>query len=523
MIYQFEDFCLDIDRRELRRGSDLVAIEPQVFDLLQYLIQNRERIVSKDDLIAAVWDGRIISDSTLSSRITAVRHAVGDSGEGQRLLRTVPRKGFRFIGTTQQTAEGHDEGREVLTPRLDGAALSLPNKPSIAVLPFANLSGDPDQDYFVDGIVEDITTALSQFRQLFVIARGSSFAYKGRAVDVKDVGRELGVRYVLEGSVRKATNRVRIAAQLIDASTGAHLWADRFDGALQEVFDLQDQLTSSVVGAIVPKLEQAEIERAKRKPTESLDAYDYFLRGMASFHRMNREAIDQALESFRKAIELDAEFASAYGMAAYCYVWRKTNGWVVNRAQEIAETARLAQLAADFGKDDAVALGTAGFALAHVVGDLDGGAAMINKACALNPNLANLWLFSGWVKTYLSEPETAIEHLARAMRLSPFDPQAFAAHLVTGFGHFIAGRYDEASMWAERALREQPNFAGAARVTAASHAFAGRLEQAKKAMDRLRQIDPALRVSNLQDVTPLRRPEDLARYAEGLRKAGLPE
>jgi tetratricopeptide (TPR) repeat protein len=237
---------------------------------------------------------------------------------------------------------------------------------------------------------------------------------------------------------------------------------------------------------------------------------------------MTREAIDDALRLFRRAIELDTEFASAYGMAAYCYVWRKTNGWVIDRLQEIAETTRLAQKAAEFGRDDAVALGTGGFALAHVVGDLEDGAAMIDQARALNPNLAILWLFSGWVKTYLSEPEIAIEYLTHAMRLSPFDPQAFATHLVIGFGHFIAARYDEASLWAERALREQPNFAGAARVAAASHAFAGRLEQAQKAMARLRQIDPTLRVSNLKNVTPLRRPEDLARYGEGLRIAGLP-
>jgi len=531
-IYTFENYCLDPKRRELWRGPDRVSLEPQVFDLLHYLVRNRDHMVSKEDLIAGVWDGRIVSESTLSSRITAARQAIGDSGEEQRLIRTVPRKGFCFIGAVQQVEEYVEgvakpvlsaKGDGTARPQLQQATLSLPNKPSIAILPFANISRDPEQEYFVDGIVEEITTALSQFRWLFVIARSSSFTYKGRVVDVKQVGRELGVRYVLEGSVRRAANRVRITAQLIDTAIGAHLWADRFEGGLEDIFDLQDKLAENVVGAIGPKLEQAEIERARRKPTESLDAYDHYLRGMASFHRMNRTANEEARQSFQRAIELDADFAAAYGMAAYCFVWRKTNGWVVDRGQDIAEAARLAQRAAELGKDDAVALGTAGFSLAHVVGDLDGGAAMIVRARALNPNLATLWLFSGWIKTYLSEPDTAIEHLAHAMRLSPFDPQSFATHLVIGFGHFIAGRYDEASLWADKALREQPNFAGAARVAAASHAFAGRLEQARKAMARLRQIDPALRVSNLKDVTPLRRPEDLARYAEGLRKAGLPE
>jgi adenylate cyclase len=319
---------------------------------------------------------------------------------------------------------------------------SLPDKPSIAVLPFANLSGESGQEYFVDGIIEEVITALSQFRWLFVIARSSSFTYKDRAIDVKQVGREMGVRYVLEGSVRKAVNKVRIAAQLIDTTTGAHLWANRFDGAIENIFDLQDLVTADIVGAIGPKLEEAEIERAKRKPTDSLDAYDFYLRGMASFHKMTKESMGDAQRLFHKAIELDPGFASAYGMAAYCYVWRKTNGWATDRTHEIAEATRLSQLAAEFGKHDAVALGTGGFALAHVVGDLDGGAAMIYQARALNPNLATLWLLSGWVRTYLSEPEIAIEHLTRAMRLSPFDPQAFVTHLVIGFAHFIAGRYE---------------------------------------------------------------------------------
>ena len=293
------------------------------------------------------------------------------------------------------------------------------------MLPFVNLSDDREQEYFADGMVEEIITALSRMRWLFVIARNSSFTYKGRAVDVKQVGRELGVRYVLEGSVRKDGNRVRIAGQLIDTSTGAHLWADRFDGDLANIFDLQDQVTASVAGAIAPKLEEAEIERAKRKPTESLDAYDYFLRGMAAFHQWTREANNEALPLFYKAIELDPNFAAAYGMAARCYARRKTVGWVIDRAFEIAETSRLARRAAELGRDDAVALCSAGIALAFVVGDLDSGDAYIDRALVLNPNLAVAWFVSGLVKVWLGEPEVAIEREARAMRLSPHDPQIF--------------------------------------------------------------------------------------------------
>ena len=399
----------------------------------------------------------------------------------------------------------------------------LPNKPSIAVVPFENMSGDPEQEYFADGVVEEIITALSRFRHLFVIARNSSFTYKGRAVDVKQIGRELGVRYVLEGSVRKAGNRLRIAGQLVDAATGAHLWAERFDGALEDIFDLQDQVTASVVGAIAPKLEQAEIERSKRKPTESLDAYDYYLRGVAGVHRWTREANTEAVRLFSRAIELDPDFASAYGMAARCYSQRKVSGWMTDRERDVAEAGRLARRAAELGRDDAVALYTAGMALAYVVGDLDDGAALIDRALALNPNLAWAWLHSGWVRAWIGEPEVAIEHEARAMRLSPHDPLFFNMQAATALAHFFAGRYAEASSWAEMAIRDQPNHIIAVSTAAASGALAGRLAQMQRAMARLRQLDPALRISNLKDLFPIRRSEDFARWADGLRRAGLPE
>jgi TolB-like protein/class 3 adenylate cyclase/Tfp pilus assembly protein PilF len=401
--------------------------------------------------------------------------------------------------------------------------LSLPDKPSIAVLPFENMSADAEQEYFADGIVEEIITALSRMRWLFVIARNSSFTYKGRAVDVKQVGRELGVRYVLEGSVRKAGNKVRITGQLIDTSTGAHLWADRFDGELADIFDLQDQVTASVVGAIAPKLEQAEIERAQRKPTESLGAYDYFLRGMAAMHQWTREGNNEAISHFYRAIELDPGYASAYGMAARCYAQRKSYSWVIDRAADMVEAARLARRAGELGRDDAVALSMAGIALVYVVGDLDEGNALIDRALALNPNLAWAWLFSGWTKLWLGEPEVAIERVARAMRLSPHDPLTFNMQTAIAAGHFSAGRYAEALSWAEISFRESPNFVLSTFVAAASAALANDDAAAKNAMARLRQITPELRISNLRDLFPIRQPEDFTQWAEGMRKAGLPE
>jgi TolB-like protein/Flp pilus assembly protein TadD len=399
----------------------------------------------------------------------------------------------------------------------------LPDKPSIAVLPFENMSGDSEQAYFADGMVEEIITALSRMRWLFVIARNSSFTYKGRAVEVKQVGRELGVRYVLEGSVRKASGRVRITAQLVDASTGTHLWADRFDGGLEDVFDLQDQVTTSVVGAIAPKLEHAEIERAKHKPTESLDAYDYYLRGLARVYLWTREGSDEARRLFYKAIELDPDFASAYGMVGYGYVQRKANGWMTDRTREIAEAVVVARRAAELGEDDANALSRAGQTLAFVAGELDAGAALIDRALALNPNLATGWFNSGFVRVWLGEPELAIEHLTRAMRLSPLDTLFFAMQTATAFAHFFAGRNSEALSWAEKALQRNPNFNGTKGIAAACYAFAGRQQEAQKAAAHLLQTDPSFRVSNLTDYYPLRRQQDVARYAEGLRKAGLPE
>jgi adenylate cyclase len=402
----------------------------------------------------------------------------------------------------------------------------LPDKPSIAVLPFENMSSDPDQEYFADGMVEEVITALSHFRQLFVIARNSSFTYKGRAVDVKQVGRELGVRYVLEGSVRKAANRVRITGQLVDTTTGAHLWADRIDGGLGDIFDLQDQVTESIVGAIAPAMEKAEIERAKRKPTESLDAYDRYLRGLAELYQFaNRQTNEEALRLFNGAIELDPDFASAYGRAAACYAFAKSEGWISVTANEIAEVKRLAQRAVELGKDkdDAIALAAAGHALAFVVRDLEVAAALIDRALVLNCNMAEALFFGGWAKIWLGEPEAAIERFARALRLSPLDPRVPRMRSGTAHALFFLGRYSEAASCAAMALRDNPDFPPGLRIAAASNAMADRLKQAHKAVARLRQLNPTLRVSILKDMVGPYRPEDLSRFEEGLGKAGLPE
>ncbi|MBB3918328.1 BTAD domain-containing putative transcriptional regulator [Rhizobium fabae] len=430
--------------------------------------------------------------------------------------------------------QGVAEPRDVAEPRGVAKPLGMPqppvsshsDRPSVAVLPFQNLSGDKEQDYFADGIVEDIITKLAQFRHLFVIACQSSFAYRGEPVDTRQIGLNLGVRYIVEGSVRRAGERLRISGQLIDSSSGLHLWADRFDGALTDVFDLQDQIASSIVGAITPRVEEAEIERSKRKPTESLDAYDYYLRGVAIHDRtaISRETIDAALQLFTKAIERDPAFAAAYARAARCYASRKSHRWMADPAKETAEATGLARRAIELGRDDAIALSYGGYVLGYVGGDLDESALCIDRALALNANLAVAWGYSAWIEACLGEPEKAIERAALAMRLSPRDPRLFAWEFNTALACFCAGRYMDAVGWARRALRSQPNYASAIRVTAASYALEGQILQASEMMARLRQLDPTLRLSNLSDILPpFRRPADRANYIEGLRRAGLPE
>ena len=372
-------------------------------------------------------------------------------------------------------------------------------------------------------MVEDIISGLSRIGWLFVIARNSSFTYKGKPVDVKQVGRELGVRYVLEGSVRKAANKVRITGQLIDATTGGHIWADRFDGALEDVFDLQDRVTSTVVGAIEPRLQRAEIERARRKPTESLDAYDYFLRGMSSFHSYTRDSLREAKRHFQHATELDPDYASPRGMGAWCIAQFKANGWLEDE-NEVALGVKWARRAIAEGKDDPTALWSAGHSLAYLAGEVETGAAHIDRATTLNPNLAAAWSVSGWLRVYLGDAANAVEHLERAKRLSPLDPFAHFGNTGMAFAHFLAGRYGEAVIWASKAVQEQPNFATSLRIAAVANALAGRTSEAQEAVARLREIDPAARLSNLANVAaPFRHQEDLARFTDGLRKAGLPE
>jgi adenylate cyclase len=372
-------------------------------------------------------------------------------------------------------------------------------------------------------MVEDIITGLSRSRSLFVIARNSTFTYKGKAVDIKQVGSELGVRYVLEGSVRKAGNKVRITGQLIEAATNAHLWADRFDGVLDDIFDLQDRVTTSVIGAILPQVERAEIERAQHKPTESLHAYDYYLRALAASYRYSREANLELLELTQRANAIDPDFALSYALAAASYAARKAFGWSADLAADIVETRRLSAKAIELGKDDARTLMLAGFPLAYVAGEVERAADLVSRAIQLDPNLGGARLWMGWINVYLGDHDAAIEQLETGLRLNPLDPRRYSSMTAMAYAHFFAGRHEEAWKLADAAIRQQPHYVAGLVVMMVSHVVTGRVDDAQKTCALVIKLDPARRVFGENARAPFRRPQDVMKLEEACRAAGMPE
>jgi TolB-like protein len=509
--YQFADCLLDTHRRELYRGEALVAVEPQVFDLLAFLLGNREHVASKEDLLASVWGGRIVSDSTLDSRVNAARRAIGDSGKEQRLIRTTIGKGIRFVGTVQERSSTGEPIALDATPRL-----------SIVVLPFANLSNDPQQEYFADRVVEEITTAISRVPWMFVIARNSAFTYKGRAVDVMQVARELGVRYLLEGSVRKAGNRVRIAGQLIDATSNSHLWAGRFDGALDDIFELQDQVASSVVGAIEPRLRLAEIKRSAHKPTGSLDAYDLFLRSLAELHKYTVEALSEAVSLLRRALTLDPDYAPAAAMVGFCHIVQKVQGW--GGPVDVAAVVRLAHHAVEQGRDDPEVLAWGGNTLLILGGEHAIATTAFERALTLNPNFALGWGLRAWQFAFLRQPDRAIPAFHQAMRLSPLDPLTWMFTSGLAMAHLAAKQFDEAIAWADRSLHDKPRYISPLRMKLVATAYLGRREAARDLLTQLSALVPGLTLARTRaHLGPAMSPDFWLFYEEGLRRAGLPE
>jgi adenylate cyclase len=439
-----------------------------------------------------------------------------DMGEQQVKNIARPVRAFRIV----------DKEKPVREPfGASPVPLALPDKPSLAVLPFQNMSGDPEQEYFADGIVEEITTAIARLPWLFVIARNSAFTYKGKSVDVKQVARELGVRYVLEGSVRKGGSRVRITGQLIDTATGAHIWADRFDGALDDIFDLQDRVASSVVGAIEPKLRQSEIERATRKPTDSLDAYDLYLRAIAQFHKYNEEGMREAVALAKNALAIDPSHAPAAAMIGLCRVRQRMQGLGAVSEAEVAEAVLLAKQAIEAGRDEPDALSMAGSTLSFLGGEHASAMGAIDRALALNPNSAQAWSVRGWVLGWQNLPDAAIEAHKEAIRLSPLDPLAYSSTGGLAFAHMEAGRYEEAIEWSDRTSHAQPRYVPAMRIKLVCLAHLGRTEDTNDWLKRVLAVQPGLTIAEWKAsfAATVFAPEILTLYADGLRKAGVPE
>jgi TolB-like protein len=525
MILSFDDCEIDVERREFRRAGVAVHVEPQVFDLLAYLAQNGDRVVSKDEIFSSIWEGRIVSDSTLTSRINAARKAVGDSGKEQKLIRTVPRKGLRFVGDVKTLADGAKPADDLNSPPPDQAheppraAPPLPDRPAIAVLPFSNMSGDPEQEYFSDGISEDIITGLSKLRWFFVIARNSSFTYKGKAVHLRQIAEELGVGYVLEGSVRKSGDRVRITAQLNDVSTGSHIWAERYDRDLADVFAVQDEITESIVAAIEPQLYAAENFRARRKPPNSLDAWDLVMRALSHYWRVTRQDNVVAQAFLEKAIAIDPNYGQALGVLATSHIFGAHMGWAdMATVAPIAERAALAAVEAD--SEDP----WAHHGLAYVYlfeRRFEDSLAEFEVALRLNPNFSLAQAFYGVALCYCGRWQEGDRATRRALRLSPRDPFSALYYGIAAYSQFIGRNYDEAIRLAHEALRHRGDFVGGHRVLTAAAGMAGKSEVAKVALQELRRAQPNITLAWVASELPMKHLADREHYLEGLRRAGL--
>lgn len=515
MQFRFENHTLDRNLRELTRDGTPVPMQPQVFDLLVYLVEQRGRVVSKDDLIAKVWGDRIVSDSALNSRINAARKALGDDGDAQRLIKTVPRKGFRFVGEVLEQAPA----AAAATPVEAAAVRAAPDRPAIAVLAFENMSDDPEQEYFCDGISEDILTALSKVRWFLVIARNSSFTYKGRAVHIREIADELGVGYVVEGSVRKAGDRVRITAQLNDATTGSHIWAEHYDRDLGDVFAVQDEITNAIVAAIEPQIYAAENFHARRKQPASLDAWDLLMRALSHYWCITRQDHLMAQQQLEQAIAIDPDYGQALSLLAASHMFGVHLGWAELAATApIAENAALAAMRCDHENAWAhAALGSVCFSTSRLADALS----EFEQALALNPNFSLAQGYYALALSYAGRSSDSFEAAQKAIRLSPRDPSLAIYYGIAGYARFTERHYDEAIALAREAIRHRGDLTGAYRVLAVSAGMTGDSALAELAVRELRRTQPGISLHWVATQLPWASDADREHYLEGFRRAGL--
>jgi TolB-like protein/Tfp pilus assembly protein PilF len=514
-VYKFGSFRLDADAEILFRGDVPTVLGQRAVALLRLLLEQAGAPVSKNALIEAAWPGLAIEDSNLTVQIAALRRTFGQDASSANWIETLPRRGYRYVGPAVVAGDPPAPA----TPRAS-PALALPDKPSVAVLPFLNLSGDPEQDYFADGVVEDIVAGLSRIKWLFVAARNSSFAYKGGPVDIKQVGRELGVRYLLQGSLRKDGNRVRVSAHMIEAETGGHLWTERFDRPLDDIFALQDEIALNVDGSIEPSLRRAEAERVKRKRPDSLDAYDLVLQAQADVYSGMPEQVTKALVLLQRALALDSSYALAHSFAAMCHHCLYLRAGL--REEDRAASIRHARAAIMHGQDDALALTFAGFSIGMDGHDHASAFTALEAALAISPSSALTYIVGGVIFGWAGEPDRAIEWGERALRLSPFDPWAWSACHALTLGHFHRSRYEEAAKAAHRAVQLNPAHSISYMLLVAPLAKLGRLEEAQAAAARVLELQPAFRYSR-QFAGVDCAPALAASLGEALRLAKLPE
>jgi adenylate cyclase len=532
--YLFEDCDLDTDRRELQRGGSLVALEPQVFDLLAYLVRHRDRVVSKDDLLAAVWNGRIVSESAMTTRINAARNAIGDSGIAQRLIRTLRGRGIRFVGTVREERAADPAADAAVSRRppdrpsvavspfanISGAPLPLLGKPSIAVLPFTNLSGDPEQQYFADGMVEDIITALSRLKSLFVIARNSSFTYKGKPVDTKQVGQELGVRYVLEGSVRRAGNRLRITGQLIETGAGSHIWADRWDCELADIFQTQDEITARIENAIGDAVVRTEAGRISRSGRANIEAWQLRIQAWEGFHRWHREGCLRGVDLGREAIRLDPHESESYAATAACLYALAMSGWAESGREAISEAVSLLGRAINLDADNAMAYTLLGVTLLSV-GRHDEAVAQVKRGSELAPGSYYAAVGSGIVLGYCGEPQESLRSIATAVRVSPRDPRIYATYQAQCAALFVLDRFEEIVSATQRIMHLLSDWTEGLTMQAAALAKLGRTTAARHAIERLLKLDAHYSIKRALRKHPYRDAPDCDKLADALRQAGL--
>lgn len=513
--YCFGRFTIDTRRSCLRgpEGAE-ISLAPKPFDLLVVLVRNAGRTLAKEALLDAVWPGIHVSEDSLFQAVREARRAIGD--EPGRILRSVPRRGYILDALVV------DAPSTLITPAATPLTLALPtDRPSLVVLPFQNMTGDSEHDYFADGMVEDITAALSRTRWFFVIARNSAFAYKNCPVDMRKIGRDLGIRYIVQGSVRRSGANVRIGCQLVEAESREQVWADRFDGDLADVFALQDRIVEAVAGAIEPTVRIAEISRTRRKPAGNLDGYDCYLRAHALVDTFTRDAVTEMLDLCKRAVALDPSLTRAWALGSRAYIQLYTHGWWTWSEAERVQAMAWAKRGLATDPQDSLMLAEAGQVYAWWGGQLDRGIALLDEAISANPYLVEPLLKSGVVRTRAGQTAQAREHSHRALRLSPHDTRRYAIFEALAMSHLLDRDLKEAHSWAQRAVQNNPNYLAGWRTLASIAGHLG-ITEAEVAVKRIREIWPESSVALYRELFPISAQEMWEFVFDGLRRAGLP-